>query len=42
VHDKPEGLVVVGRDLIGVVDNDWLDNAPGESVLLRLGPAPRG
>ncbi len=40
-HDKPEGLAVVGswplRRLVGVVDNDGLDEAPGESVFLRLG-----
>ncbi|MFD1150962.1 esterase-like activity of phytase family protein [Saccharothrix hoggarensis] len=40
-HDKPEGLAVVGdgrlRRLVGVVDNDGLDDAPGESVFLRLG-----
>ncbi|MEU7479170.1 esterase-like activity of phytase family protein [Lentzea sp. NPDC042327] len=41
VHDKPEGLAVVGtwplRRLVGVVDNDGVDDAPGESVFLRLG-----
>ncbi|MET9227454.1 esterase-like activity of phytase family protein [Lentzea sp. NPDC003310] len=40
-HDKPEGLAVVGtwplQRLVGVVDNDGLDDAPGESVFLRLG-----
>ncbi|WP_202919239.1 esterase-like activity of phytase family protein [Saccharothrix deserti] len=40
-HDKPEGLAVVGdgplRNLVGVVDNDGVDDAPGESVFLRLG-----
>lgn len=40
-HDKPEGLAVVGfgplRRLVGAVDNDGLDDAPGESVFLRLG-----
>nr|WP_225955192.1 esterase-like activity of phytase family protein [Kibdelosporangium phytohabitans] len=40
-HDKPEGLAVIGigplRKLVGVVDNDGLDDAPGESVFLRLG-----
>ena len=40
-HDKPEGLAVVGdgplRRLVGVVDNDGLEDAPGESVFLRLG-----
>ncbi len=42
--DKPEGLAVLGgpswfgwRRLVGVVDNDGLDDAPGESVFLRLG-----
>lgn len=41
VHDKPEGLAVVGdgrsRRLVGVVDNDGVEDAPGESVFLRLG-----
>lgn len=42
VADKPEGLTITGRgDLVGAVDNDGLDAAPGESVLLRLGRAPR-
>ncbi|WP_202819171.1 esterase-like activity of phytase family protein [Actinosynnema sp. ALI-1.44] len=40
-HDKPEGLAVINigplRKLVGVVDNDGLDDAPGESVFLRLG-----
>jgi hypothetical protein len=40
-HDKPEGLAVVGdgpvRRLVGVVDNDGVEDAPGESVFLRLG-----
>ncbi|MEV0678964.1 esterase-like activity of phytase family protein [Actinosynnema sp. NPDC050436] len=40
-HDKVEGLAVVGfgplRRLVGVVDNDGVDDAPGESVFLRLG-----
>jgi len=40
IADKPEGLAVTadGR-LVGAVDNDGLDDAPGESVLLRLGRA---
>jgi hypothetical protein len=41
VHDKPERLAVIGegraRRLVGVVDNDGLEDAPGESVFLRLG-----
>lgn len=41
VHDKPEGLTIVDGELVAVVDNDGLDAAPGESVLLRLGRAPR-
>ncbi len=42
VADKPEGLAITGLgELVGVVDNDGLDDAPGESVLLRLGRAPR-
>ena len=40
-HDKPEGLAVIGegpvRRLVGVVDNDGVEDAPGESVFLRLG-----
>lgn len=40
-HDKPEGLAVVGdgplRRLVAVVDNDGVEDAPGESVFLRLG-----
>ena len=43
-HDKPEGLAVLGdgpvRRLVGAVDNDGLDDAPGESVFLRLGWLP--
>jgi hypothetical protein len=40
--DKPEGLAVSGRGrLLGAVDNDGLEDAPGESVLLHLGHAPR-
>lgn len=40
--DKPEGLAITGLGaLVGAVDNDGLDDAPGESVLLRLGRAPR-
>ncbi|HVE62706.1 MAG TPA: esterase-like activity of phytase family protein [Mycobacteriales bacterium] len=42
VADKPEGLAITGLGaLVGAVDNDGLDDAPGESVLLRLGRAPR-
>ncbi|MGH3823861.1 MAG: esterase-like activity of phytase family protein [Pseudonocardiaceae bacterium] len=42
VADKPEGLAITGLgEMVGVVDNDGLDDAPGESVLLRLGRAPR-
>ncbi|MGH4004588.1 MAG: esterase-like activity of phytase family protein, partial [Pseudonocardiaceae bacterium] len=42
VADKPEGLAITGLgELVGAVDNDGLDDAPGESVLLRLGRAPR-
>ncbi len=42
VADKVEGLAVIGgergrRELIAAVDNDGLDDAPGESILLRLG-----
>ncbi|MBB5953645.1 hypothetical protein FHS29_000215 [Saccharothrix tamanrassetensis] len=41
IHDKVEGLAVVGygpiRRLVGAVDNDGVDDAPGESVFLRLG-----
>ena len=38
--DKPEGLTVSGGRLYGAVDNDGLEDAPGESVLLHLGRAP--
>ncbi|MGC7093425.1 esterase-like activity of phytase family protein [Amycolatopsis lurida] len=37
VADKPEGLAVFRGELFAAVDNDGLDDAPGESVLLRLG-----
>ncbi|AXB46399.1 esterase-like activity of phytase family protein [Amycolatopsis albispora] len=37
VADKPEGLAVAGGELFAAVDNDGLEDAPGESVLLRLG-----
>lgn len=42
VADKVEGLALLGgaghqAELVGVVDNDGLDDAPGESVFLRLG-----
>lgn len=40
-HDKPEGLALIGdgplRRLVAAVDNDGVDDAPGESVFLRLG-----
>ncbi|HVK22836.1 MAG TPA: esterase-like activity of phytase family protein [Actinokineospora sp.] len=40
-HDKPEGIAVVGDgplvQLVGSVDNDGVEDAPGESVFLRLG-----
>ncbi|MGH4008091.1 MAG: hypothetical protein ACRDTH_08020 [Pseudonocardiaceae bacterium] len=40
VADKLEGLAITGLGaLVGAVDNDGLDNAPGESVL-HLGRAP--
>ncbi|SFA77747.1 Esterase-like activity of phytase [Amycolatopsis marina] len=48
VADKPEGLAVLGGpsrfgsvDLVGAVDNDGLDDAPGESMFLRLGRVSR-
>lgn len=44
VADKPEGLAYVGSiaqarfgELIGVVDNDGVEDAPGETLMLRLG-----
>ncbi|MBC8090583.1 MAG: esterase-like activity of phytase family protein [Pseudonocardia sp.] len=41
VADKPEGVTVTDDgELLVAVDNDGLDNAPGESVLLRLGDLP--
>ena len=42
VSDKPEGVAVVDGELVVVVDNDGLDAAPGESMLLHLGPVPTG
>ncbi|EAV41969.1 hypothetical protein SIAM614_25157 [Roseibium aggregatum IAM 12614] len=42
VLDKPEGLTITadGR-LILVTDNDGVDDAPGETRLINLGPASR-
>ncbi|GGB37878.1 hypothetical protein GCM10011316_07450 [Roseibium aquae] len=42
ILDKPEGLTITadGR-LILVTDNDGVDDAPGETLLLDLGPAAR-
>ena len=40
VADKPESLAVSGGRLLGAVDNDGLEDAPGESVLLHLGRVP--
>jgi len=42
ILDKPEGLAVTadGR-LILVTDNDGVDDAPGETQLIDLGPASR-
>lgn len=40
VLDKPEGLTVTaGGELILVTDNDGVDDAPGETKLIDLGPA---
>ncbi|MBS8262043.1 esterase-like activity of phytase family protein [Roseibium polysiphoniae] len=42
VLDKPEGLTVTaGGRLILVTDNDGVDDAPGETLLIDLGPATR-
>ncbi|MFN3252706.1 esterase-like activity of phytase family protein [Roseibium album] len=42
VQDKPEGLAVTaGGRLILVTDNDGVDDAPGETQLIDLGPASR-
>ncbi|MEJ8475795.1 esterase-like activity of phytase family protein [Roseibium algae] len=42
IMDKPEGLTVTsdGR-LFLVTDNDGVDDAPGETLLINLGPASR-
>ena len=38
ISDKPEGLAVLGDgEVFVVIDNDGVDNAAGESQLLRLG-----
>ncbi|NEE02291.1 esterase-like activity of phytase family protein [Phytoactinopolyspora halotolerans] len=44
VADKAEGLALIGtagrsgrQEMVAVVDNDGLDDAPGESIFLRLG-----
>ncbi|MBN9674016.1 esterase-like activity of phytase family protein [Roseibium aggregatum] len=42
VLDKPEGLTVTpGGRLILITDNDGVDDAPGETQLIDLGPASR-
>lgn len=42
VLDKPEGLAVTSDgQLILVTDNDGLDDAPGETQLIKLGPVSR-
>jgi len=42
VLDKPEGLAITADDrLILVTDNDGVDDAPGETQLIDLGPATR-
>lgn len=42
VLDKPEGLTITaGGRLILVTDNDGVDDAPGETLLIDLGPASR-
>ncbi|TYC49752.1 esterase-like activity of phytase family protein [Rhodobacterales bacterium] len=42
VLDKPEGLAITaGGRLILVTDNDGVDDAPGETQLIDLGPASR-
>ena len=42
VMDKPEGLAITaGGRLILVTDNDGVDDAPGETQLIDLGPASR-
>jgi Esterase-like activity of phytase len=40
VSDKPEGVAVIDGEIVVAVDNDGLDDAPGESMLLHLGPTP--
>lgn len=42
VLDKPEGLAVTADgQLILVTDNDGVDDAPGETQLIKLGPVSR-
>ncbi|MET1415812.1 esterase-like activity of phytase family protein [Roseibium sp. HPY-6] len=42
ILDKPEGLAVTADGkLILVTDNDGVDDAPGETQLINLGPASR-
>ncbi|EFO33433.1 alkaline phosphatase [Roseibium sp. TrichSKD4] len=42
IMDKPEGLTVTADgQLILVTDNDGVDDAPGETQLINLGPVSR-
>lgn len=42
ISDKPEGLAMLADgEVFVVIDNDGIDNAAGESQLLRLGRLPR-
>jgi len=42
VQDKVEGLAVAGNgEVYAVTDNDGVDDATGETVFLRLGPAKK-
>lgn len=41
ISDKPEGLALLANgELVAVTDNDGVDNATGETLLLRLGNVP--
>ena len=41
ISDKPEGLALLANgELVAVTDNDGVDNATGETMLLRLGNVP--
>ena len=42
ISDKPEGFAVTkGGEVLVVTDNDGVDDATGETLLLRLGAAAK-